>query len=784
MTITKIYIGAFGGLKDYTLQLDKGLNVVFGENENGKTTIMAFIKMMFYGSGRNSRKLGGNLRAKYTPWNCDTMGGRIYFEHNSQRYCLEREFKKSDATDRVTLRNLDLGTSETVGHDIGKRFFGLSDSAFERSVFIDNAPSYESDETANGEFDARLSNIASTGDEGASFQLISKRINAAIGELVTQRHVGIYDKGQAKLEELRAEYIKADASARYREELGDKIKALKKELTDTKSEYERVKKIVDNENDIRSAEKLREYLDVKSELDELNKTLVLNDGNLIDSVFIGKINFCLSKLDTETTREEEKRLEVQRLEDDIKTAEKNRSLASPQRLEELKGDIESLKQQKENVASKYNGQTEALLVAETSLKAASKKRKIFNPALLISGILLVIITAIIYSLYPPLIALAAAGIVLIVLGFIIRPLDRAAITAAEKEVAALQHKSSELKSKETALQGEINDLANEMNLMAAALNTDKALIDQKKAELEDRREQLKAASDKKSAAEEELKQLYTKFSVWENEGVVRQSLSDLTTRTDEQKALKLRLKYLSADLDNISYSEAEDKLRSIENADTTSNTDFESAKKSLEELNERGINLSSSLSALLTELKAELKQAVEPDRIEREIAELTLQLERQKEYMDAAQTTLSVLEDSFAEMRRGYGSALEKRTLEIFSNLTGGRYNNINISKSLEIEAETSGEFGTRSIEYLSKGTIDQAYISLRLALSELITDDKEKLPFFLDDAFSQYDDKRAQTAIRFLKEYSNDSQAILFTCHNSICDYAEECGVVIKKLK
>ena len=47
MKLNKIYISAFGGLKDFTLNLNDGLNVIFGNNEDGKTTVATFIKCMF-----------------------------------------------------------------------------------------------------------------------------------------------------------------------------------------------------------------------------------------------------------------------------------------------------------------------------------------------------------------------------------------------------------------------------------------------------------------------------------------------------------------------------------------------------------------------------------------------------------------------------------------------------------------------------------------------------------------------------------------------------------------
>lgn len=150
----------------------------------------------------------------------------------------------------------------------------------------------------------------------------------------------------------------------------------------------------------------------------------------------------------------------------------------------------------------------------------------------------------------------------------------------------------------------------------------------------------------------------------------------------------------------------------------------------------------------------------------------------QKLIYDATQIALSELHESFAEVRRGYGSALEKKTLEIFAKLTGGRYKAVEISKNLEIKVEESGVFGTRELDYLSAGTSDQAYLSLRLAMSQLICE--EPMPIMLDDVLCQYDDRRTDEATAFLNEYSNGHQTILFTCHGTVRESAEKNGAEI----
>ncbi|MDU5260870.1 MAG: AAA family ATPase, partial [Clostridium celatum] len=49
MIIKKVNIIVFGGLKDKIINFDNGMNIIYGENEAGKSTIQAFIKIWLYG---------------------------------------------------------------------------------------------------------------------------------------------------------------------------------------------------------------------------------------------------------------------------------------------------------------------------------------------------------------------------------------------------------------------------------------------------------------------------------------------------------------------------------------------------------------------------------------------------------------------------------------------------------------------------------------------------------------------------------------------------------------
>ena len=138
---------------------------------------------------------------------------------------------------------------------------------------------------------------------------------------------------------------------------------------------------------------------------------------------------------------------------------------------------------------------------------------------------------------------------------------------------------------------------------------------------------------------------------------------------------------------------------------------------------------------------------------------------------------------NFADMRRSFGSLLEAESSSVFSGLTGGAYSSVDISKDLSIKVNRDGLVGSREWQFLSAGTTDQAYLSLRLALAKLMEDEKDSLPLFMDDPLTQYDDKRAETALEYLKKYSDSHQLIIFTCHSKIKDTAAKLGAKIKDM-
>ena len=97
------------------------------------------------------------------------------------------------------------------------------------------------------------------------------------------------------------------------------------------------------------------------------------------------------------------------------------------------------------------------------------------------------------------------------------------------------------------------------------------------------------------------------------------------------------------------------------------------------------------------------------------------------------------------------------------ARLTGDRYPAVSLSRELEGAVRTEDGVLPRSALYLSRGTADQLYLAVRLAVCQLCL--PQKPPVFLDDALASFDDERLARALELLLELAREQQILLFTC-------------------
>lgn len=98
LIIRELQLYHFGKFHQMTLPLQPGINIIYGENEAGKSTIHRFIKAMLFGVTRLRGKGAANDDySRFQPWE-DARGyeGLMVFEHEGRRYRIYRNFYKED----------------------------------------------------------------------------------------------------------------------------------------------------------------------------------------------------------------------------------------------------------------------------------------------------------------------------------------------------------------------------------------------------------------------------------------------------------------------------------------------------------------------------------------------------------------------------------------------------------------------------------------------------------------------------------------------------------------
>lgn len=128
--------------------------------------------------------------------------------------------------------------------------------------------------------------------------------------------------------------------------------------------------------------------------------------------------------------------------------------------------------------------------------------------------------------------------------------------------------------------------------------------------------------------------------------------------------------------------------------------------------------------------------------------------------IDLAQETMTHLSSS---IRDSFGLYLNKEASRLVNGITGGIYDSMSIDENLNVFLNTKRKLVP--IDQVSSGTMDQVYLALRLAAAKLLQSDGELFPLIFDDSFTQYDDERLRTALKWLAD-TYHGQIIIFTCH------------------
>lgn len=789
MKINSCNITSFGKFKNYKIDFSDGLNIVFGENEAGKSTVMAFIKMMFYGYNGKASDLEKNPRKKYMPWDSSLMGGSIDFTSGGKNYRLTREFKGGNSSDKITLTDTDLGTDIKLSAkgDVGQEIFGISDAAFERTLFIGSLGVPEKNTAAEGEINGKLSNIASTGDEDISAELVKARILKAKESLMSRSgKIGAYDKSLAKAEALKAELAAARENEQKALVLEAEIAEKERQAALVKAEGDRLFKIMKKADLFKKRANLTKYIEAFETEEKLKKVLTLPNGEQADKTYSDRIRNGVAELQLM----QRALTETEGIVNSLKREAENLKTEDTSKLDNLrtqKGDIETKLTNSENEADRVRERVTTLQIA-TSGKPETKP----NTLLVVLGIILAAVggvaAAITFRSNMPLfygeIGGAAIGLILFLLGFILK--RKLSDGGLKEELVLAQGELDALLSKIADLKSRLDRTDSEINSCLIDSGSKKVLLEAKQGELYKMQQSLLSKKEEFIAKKAALSNLCEPFGLFAEMDDALQIADDIVGKNDALKAAEVA-RNLAADSTNCqSYEEAKARLSDLNSDETLRDItpeEAENAKDSIRTLTAESGKLREELTGLRHTLRDLVSNSRTVPVIELVIKENEAELQSQKAFCAAADIAMEVLSDSFADMRRSFGSVLESETSKIFRGLTNGAYSSVDISKDLDIKVNREDTLGAKEWQFLSSGTADQAYLSLRLALAGLIEAEEDTLPIFMDDPLAQYDDTRAETALSYLTEYAKSHQIMFFTCHSKIKDTAKTYGATIKEM-
>lgn len=213
MYIKQIKLKNFGKFHNKTIDFGPGINLIYGENESGKTTLFHFIKSMLFGIERQRGKAAKNdIYSLYEPWeNALFYEGELRFNASGRNFRIERGFQKVQKVEKL-INEDDAEELSIAQGDLLHILDGLNESVFKNTMAISQLKN-EIDEGLAVELKNYTSGISLSGDGGvnvgnalASVLKRKKEFESKLRELASKKQVKLLQIEREK------EYIQIDLS--------------------------------------------------------------------------------------------------------------------------------------------------------------------------------------------------------------------------------------------------------------------------------------------------------------------------------------------------------------------------------------------------------------------------------------------------------------------------------------------------------------------------------------------------------------------------------------------
>ncbi len=819
MIINKLDIKGFGKLKDLEIEFSPDLNIIYGENEVGKSTIQWFIKAMFYGlkGGRERDGLIPPIK-RFKPWESSQYGGYMeYILNNGEFYSVSRNFKDNslfvlDSSFNDITHSFKIGKGKRV--KFAEEHLGLNEACFEKTAFI-RQMDIKVDGTGKEEIINKLVNVRETGFEDISFKKAEKALKDAIltytgTEKTSTRPL---DKVNKRLDQLKVMH----------DELKSKRESLV-EIEDCINETKELLRIYKNQKDfidiagktIKIARRLVELEKAKEELIEIQNHLVLLENNYKNVTL---------RIDTmEKIYGFERAYTVEGNNEIYEYSAEDREIKGiGEKIIGIRDEIDSLKDE-------FTRCKESRKILCEEITIANKRCKLSNAGIIITSILAIgfigffiatiqgtwqipaLLTKLMTKQVYALIVLGATIITLSISGVLLffRKNINNKYLNLNKKKNTLEVYMNNLEEKSNSCNKEINKVLS--NYGAASIKEFfkiKAALDEKRIklkELETLKERavelinsiniyLKKASllvdtdiSEAKVLEIEIKKVME--DIYKNRSQLSCLVNDLSIKSESLLANGLNSE-LGKFINNLNWNmglltKDEKEERGYLVNDLNRSDQNEMALDNIREIEENleiyGEKIREEENSLTLKLK-KCETIINTSGYDDEQLQMTIEeieeLESEKKKLEDIQFSLykalDIMTEASLEIQKDYMPFLNDRMSYYINEITNGRYKNLRADDELMLKVQDSENINIIPVLQLSGGTIDQMYLVLRLAMSDLISQKQENLPLIMDEVFAHFDDARIVESMYLLDKISKKRQVIMFTCKSREVDIARE---------
>lgn len=755
MKIIQLNIVEFGGLKNKVVELDGGFNILWGDNESGKSTVMLFIRFMLYGLPKKGAK--GMQRERALSWENKRAEGIMTFEHDGRNIRVERRTAAVGTRLNDSLTVTDTDTGERLEGEAGQIFLGVPAEIFESSCSISQmrVADVSGDKTASA-----IENMLVSADESIDVKAVLAAMDKVRRQYKLNKGEGglIYDT-EREISELRVKYREATQKHLSYNDMSARLERAEENLGKIEESHKITSHNLEQLKGARILLRFAELDDKRQSLDGIKNEL----SELVENEKRGDF------LPDMTHANELKSARLSLNEARVKVGLRKRECDG---LPELDVESKRLAEQGERIRSV--GGKQAFIKEAMELNSEAEKKKKSGVTLCALGAIAAAIgTALVAVTFIATIAACAVGFVLIGLGTSLsakakklsakRDEVSLSLGAPYSELDAYAEKCLAALAKSEALE---SSAASKKALLSAVIEEEKqckkkliALLEMTvdKASVEggdvmsiaaEEEERIRHFCEKRSELDREAYALSQRIGDGERElsGYDREALSKSVT---------------------VNLSEATD--TALKNAELREKYDRERYAA----LDRETRNIREALAAL----RGGLTQS--PVEIADRISELEAVLEKHVEYYDALMLAKTRIEQAGANMSGSVTPFIANKAGELLAAVSGGAHGAVQTTKELGLSVEQDGFFV--DADMLSGGTRDASYVCLRISLM-LRLFGASLPPLIMDEALCQLDDSRAENMLSLLSKLSSTTtQCILFTCHRRELELCQRLGIKVR---